>query len=78
MPQRVSYHDVMVVRVIMYYKRRLESRDAEELRATVWNAAERLGEAGERYAQLLGEKDVQEREGVVNSIRSRAEFIQQG
>ena len=58
------------------YKRMLESRDAEERRAIVRNAAELLGEAGERYAQLLGEKDVaQEREGVVDSIRSLAGFI---
>ena len=49
---------------------------AEELLAIVRNAAELLGEAGERYAELLGEKDVaEEREGVVDSIRSLAGFI---
>lgn len=38
--------------------------------------AEKLGQEGERYAQLLGEKDVaQERESVVVSIRTLAGFI---
>jgi hypothetical protein len=56
--------------------KRIEPADGEELRACVRNAAELLGEAGERYAQLLGEKDVaQECEGVVDSIRSLAGFI---
>ena len=56
--------------------KRIESANAEELRAIVRNAAKLLNEAGERYAQLLGEKDVaQEREGVVDSIRSLAGFI---
>jgi hypothetical protein len=58
------------------YKRVPEAEDAEELRMIVQNAAEKLGEQGERYAQLLGEKDVaQERERVVVSIRTLAGFI---
>jgi hypothetical protein len=42
----------------------------------VQNAAEALGKQGERYAQLLEEKDAaQEREDVVDSIRTVAGFI---
>jgi hypothetical protein len=59
-----------------YKRMRIEPADAEELLAIVRNMAQLLKEAGERYAQLLGEKDEgKEREGVVDSIRSRVGFI---
>ncbi|KAJ7050481.1 hypothetical protein C8F01DRAFT_1000595 [Mycena amicta] len=53
-----------------------EAADSEGLHAMVQRAAEALRERGERYAQLLGEEDMaQEREAVVDSIRTLAGFI---
>jgi hypothetical protein len=58
------------------YKRKRELSEAEELLATVQSAAERLGEAGKQYAQLLVEDQMAEkREAVVDSIRVAAGFI---
>ncbi|KAJ7222523.1 hypothetical protein GGX14DRAFT_664083 [Mycena pura] len=60
------------------YKRGLEADDAKELLTEIQGAAERLGKAGERYAQLLAEKDGprdRELEDVVVSIRTLAGFI---
>jgi hypothetical protein len=58
------------------HKRVSAPGDAEGLQAIVQNAAEALGKKGERYAQLLEEKDAaQEREDVVDSIRTVAGFI---
>jgi len=47
---------------------------AKELLAIVQNAATKLGEEGERYALLLGEKDAAQ-ECIVDSIRVLAGFI---
>lgn len=47
---------------------------AKELLGIVQNAATKLGEEGERYALLLGEKDVAQ-ECIVDSIRILAGFI---
>ncbi|KAJ7222524.1 hypothetical protein GGX14DRAFT_694602 [Mycena pura] len=60
------------------YRRGLEVDDAKELLTEIQGAAERLGKAGERYAQLLAEKDGprdRELEDVVVSIRTLAGFI---
>ena len=58
------------------YKRLRERKEADELLAAVQDMAERLGEAGNQYAQLLGEQQMaQERKAVVELIRFQAELI---
>jgi hypothetical protein len=61
------------------YRRRCEEIEAEELLTTVRRMAEGLHEAGNQYAQLLGEdseqSSAQKRDEVVGSIRAQAEFI---
>ncbi|KAJ7191644.1 hypothetical protein GGX14DRAFT_600114 [Mycena pura] len=62
------------------YRRMLEAEHARKLLAEIQNAAEMLGKEGQRYAQLLAEKDRdgardRELEDVVVSIRTWAGFI---